>query len=70
MMQCQISSGEETVNGMSLQAISVTLTSMIDGFWVNYLISPNCLTPDDAAKACLAFLASFFPTFRTQDMEG
>lgn len=61
-----LSGGDETVNGMSLQAISVTLTSMIDGFWVNYLISPGCLAPDDAVKACLAFLSSFFPTFRSQ----
>ncbi len=56
----EISGGVETINGMSLQAISVTLTSMIDGFWVNYLISPDCLTAKDAVSACLAFLASFF----------
>ncbi len=62
----QISDGDETVNGMSLQAISVALTSMIDGFWVNYLISPDCLAPGDAVKACLAFLSSFFPIFRSR----
>lgn len=60
----QISEGNDTVNGMSLLAIAVTLTSMIDGFWVNYLISPDCLTPDDAVQACMAFLSSFFPAFR------
>ncbi len=64
----EISGGVETINGMSLQAISVTLTSMIDGFWVNYLISPDCLTAKDAVSACLAFLASFFPTFRTANL--
>ena len=57
----QLSKGDETVNGMSLKAIAVTLTSMVDGFWVNYLISPGCLTPEDSIKACLAFLSSFFP---------
>lgn len=59
----QLNGGDETVHGMSLQAIAVTLTSMIDGFWVNYLISPGCLTPKDAINACLAFLSSFFPVF-------
>jgi len=67
----QLSGGDETVNGMGLQAISVTLTSMIDGFWVNYLISPGCLAPKDAVNACLAFLSSFFPAlggFRTEPL--
>lgn len=60
----QISDGKDMVNGMSLKAISVALVSMIDGFWVNYLISPGCLTSDDAIKACLAYLCSFFVEFR------
>jgi len=60
----QFSGGSEHVNGMSLKAISVTLTSMIDGFWLNYLIAPDCLEPEDAVKACLAFLSSFFIEFR------
>lgn len=59
----QLSGGNEPVNGMSLQAISVALTSMIDGFWVNYLIAPSCLTPQTAISACVAFVSSFFPTF-------
>ncbi len=58
----QLAQGDETINGMSLQAIAVALTAMIDGFWVNYLIAPGYLVPNDAVKACLAFLASFFPT--------
>lgn len=62
----KLSAGAETVNGMSLKAISVTLTSMIDGFWLNYLISPDCLDPEDAVKACLAFLSSFFGEFRSK----
>lgn len=64
----QLSGGKETVNGMSLQAIAVTLTSMIDGFWVNYLISPGCLPPGDAVNACLAFLSSFFPQLRNENV--
>lgn len=59
----QMSGGNESINGMSLKAIAVTLTSMIDGFWVNYLISPDCLAPKDAVNACMAFLSSFFPEF-------
>jgi len=65
----QLSDSKGPVNGMSLNAIAVTLTSMIDGFWVNYLISPGCLDPQDAVKACLAFLASFFPVFRNNNIE-
>lgn len=61
----QLSAGKEVINGMSLNAISVTLTSMVDGFWVNYLISPGCLPPKDAIHACLAFLSSFFPELRS-----
>jgi len=33
-------------------------------FWVEYLIVDGRYTPDDAVKACFAFLASFFPEFR------
>ena len=58
----QLSGGNEPVNGMSLQAISVALTSMIDGFWVNYLIAPGCITPQAAISACMAFVSGFFPT--------
>lgn len=57
----ELAGGDETVHGMSLHAIAVTLTCMIDGFWVNYLISPGCITPEDAVNACLTFLTRFFP---------
>jgi len=57
----ELAGENKTINGMSLNAIAVTLTSMIDGFWVNYLISPGCLSPKDAISACLCFLSSFFP---------
>ncbi len=56
----QLSGGEETIHGMSLRAISFSLTCMIDGFWVNYLISPGCLAPLEAVDACLAFRSRFF----------
>lgn len=59
----ELAGGNEIINGMTLNAIAVTLTSMIDGFWVNYLISPGCLSPRDAINACLCFLSSFFPVF-------
>ncbi len=65
----QLSGESEHVNGMSLKAISVTLTSMIDGFWINYLIAPGCLEPKDAVKASLAFLSSFFIEFRPPIVE-
>ena len=50
--------------GMELQSIAVALTGMIDGFWVQYLIAPHRLSPENAVSACLAFLSSFFPQFR------
>lgn len=65
----ELAPDQTAVNGMSLQAISVTLTSMIDGFWVNYLISPGCLTPQDAINACLMFLTGFFPELRATFFE-
>lgn len=65
MLLVQLSKGNNTINGMSLEAIAVTLTSMIDGFWVNYLISPDRLAQKDAINACLAFLSSFFSEFET-----
>jgi TetR/AcrR family transcriptional repressor of bet genes len=51
-------------HGMTLAKIAHSLTAMMDGFWVEYLIADGRYTPDDAVKACFAFLASFFPEFR------
>jgi TetR/AcrR family transcriptional repressor of bet genes len=51
-------------HGMTLAKIAHSLTAMMDGFWVEYLIADGRYTPDDAVKACFAFLASFFPGFR------
>lgn len=61
----QLSDGKDTINGMSLRAIAIALSSMIDGLWINYLISPGCLTRENSIKACLAFLSSFFPENRS-----
>jgi TetR/AcrR family transcriptional repressor of bet genes len=51
-------------HGMTLAKIAHSLTAMMDGFWVEYLIADGRYTPNDAVKACFAFLASFFPEFR------
>jgi TetR/AcrR family transcriptional repressor of bet genes len=52
-------------HGMSLHAIGESLIAMMDGFWLEYLLAPDRFTPEDAVKACIAFLSSFFPKFRT-----
>lgn len=51
-------------HGMSLKKIAQSLTAMMDGFWVEYLIAGDRYTPRDAINACYAYLASFFPEFR------
>jgi hypothetical protein len=48
---------------MTLAKIAQSLTAMIDGFWVGYLICAGRYTSDDAVKACYAFLSSFLPEF-------
>jgi TetR/AcrR family transcriptional regulator, transcriptional repressor of bet genes len=60
----QMSGGREKINGMSLMAIAVALTAMIDGITLQYLIAPDMLSVDEANRACLAYLSSFFPEFR------
>jgi TetR/AcrR family transcriptional repressor of bet genes len=52
-----------TSHGMSLAKIAQTLTAMMDGFWVEYLVSPDRLSPAEAVRACYAYLSSFFPEF-------
>lgn len=49
--------------GMSLGKIAQSLTAMMDGFWIEYLIAGERYTPRDAIRACYAYLASFFPEF-------
>ncbi|SDP51707.1 TetR/AcrR family transcriptional regulator [Desulforhopalus singaporensis] len=58
----EISGGDEVVHGMTLHDIAITLTCMIDGFWVNYLISPKCLAPENAVESCRIYLSRFFPS--------
>lgn len=49
--------------GMTLQAIAYSLTAMMTGCWLEYLLSPGLFEPREAVQACFAFLASFFPDF-------
>lgn len=61
-----LSSGRYEVNGLSLRAIAVALTAMIDGSHLQYLIAPGRLTPDEAIRACKTFLGNFFPQLQTE----
>ena len=54
-------------HGMSLQAIACSLTAMMTGCWLEYLLSPVSFESRDAVKACYAFLTSFFPEFNGSD---
>ncbi|WP_321530695.1 TetR/AcrR family transcriptional regulator [uncultured Desulfuromonas sp.] len=58
-----LANGREVINGMSLRAIAVMLTSMIDGIHVQYLIAPGHLSYEEGVQGCLTFLANFFPQF-------
>ena len=60
----QLVDDEFNSHGMTLGKIAHSLTAMMDGFWVEYLIADGRYTHDDAVKACFAFLASFFPEFK------
>lgn len=60
----ELAPGQEVVNGLSLHTIAVALTGMIDGTHLQYLIAPGRISPEDAIRACLQFLGSFFPQFR------
>jgi hypothetical protein len=52
---------------MTLQTIAYSLTAMMTGCWLEYLLSPGSFEPRDAVQACFAFLASFFPDFNQLD---
>jgi TetR/AcrR family transcriptional repressor of bet genes len=62
----QMVDDEFNSHGMTLAKIAQSLTAMIDGFWVGYLICADRHTPEDAVKACFAFLSSFFPEFEEE----
>ncbi len=56
-------------HGMKLHAIAESLIAMMDGFWLEYLLAPDRFKPQDAIKACFAFLSSFFPDFQQSDKD-
>ncbi|HEY5673938.1 MAG TPA: TetR family transcriptional regulator C-terminal domain-containing protein [Malonomonas sp.] len=60
----EAAAGAKEIDGMSMRAIAVALTAMIDGAHLQYLIAPDRLSSEDAIRACMAFLSSFFPQFR------
>lgn len=62
----EITGGDEIVNGMTLHAIAVSLTGIIDGLGIQYIISPGQLTRIDAIHSCMAYLSSFFHEFTEQ----
>jgi TetR/AcrR family transcriptional repressor of bet genes len=47
--------------GLSIKAIAVGLTAIIDGCLLQYLIAPGQLGHEEAESVCLAYLSSFFP---------
>ncbi|MBM9521197.1 TetR family transcriptional regulator C-terminal domain-containing protein [Desulforhopalus vacuolatus] len=59
----ELADGQEMIHGMSLRAVAVMLTSMIDGIYVQYLIAPGRLSCQEGVQGCLTFLATFFPQF-------
>jgi TetR/AcrR family transcriptional repressor of bet genes len=59
----EIAGSDDPVSGLSLHAIAVSLTGMIDGLGLQYVISPGQLTPQEAIRSCRAYLSSFFPDF-------
>jgi len=59
----KMAGGNFNCREMSLGKIAQSLTAMMDGFWVEYLIAGDRYTPQDAINACYAYLASFFPEF-------
>ncbi len=65
----EISGSADPVNGMTLHAIAVSLTGLIDGLGVQFVISPGQLTQQEAILSCRAYLSSFFPEFRTIDID-
>jgi TetR/AcrR family transcriptional regulator, transcriptional repressor of bet genes len=59
----EIAGADDPVNGLSLHAIAVSLTGLIDGLGLQFVIAPGQLTPQEAIHSCRAYLSSFFPEF-------
>jgi hypothetical protein len=55
--------------GLSLESGALTLIGMIDGFWIQYLLAPGRLDPQNAIQASLAYLSGSFPGFK-EIMDG
>jgi TetR/AcrR family transcriptional repressor of bet genes len=66
----EIAGSDDPVKGMTLHAIAVSLTGLIDGLGLQYVISPGQLTPQEAILSCRAYLSSFFPEFGTIDIDN
>jgi TetR/AcrR family transcriptional repressor of bet genes len=53
--------------GLTLSSIAESLTAMMDGFWLEYLLAPGRFRPPDAVRACVAYLSGFFRHFACPD---
>lgn len=62
----EMSGNREVINGLSLQAISVILTSMIDGVHVQFLIAPGRLSGEEGIVGLKVLLKGFFPDFDSE----
>ncbi|WP_316901037.1 TetR family transcriptional regulator C-terminal domain-containing protein [Pseudodesulfovibrio indicus] len=65
----EIAGGKDSINGMAVRAIAVSLTGIIDGFWLQFLIAPGRLSREEAIRSCRAYLSAFFPQFALDDGE-
>ena len=63
----QMAADKFNSHGMSLQTVAYSLTAMMTGCWLEYLLSPGSFEPQDAVQACYAFLSSFFPDIKQLD---
>jgi TetR/AcrR family transcriptional repressor of bet genes len=50
-------------HGLTLTAVAESLTAMMDGFWLEYLLAPGRFSSTEAVRACTAFLSAFFVDF-------
>lgn len=66
----ELAGGQKELNGLSLRTIAISLTALIDGSLLQYLIAPGRLSPDDAIRACHAYLGSFFSQFRQPGIQS
>ena len=60
----EIAGNGNSINGMTLHAIAVSLTGIIDGLGIQFVISPGQITAEDAIRSCEAYVSAFFPDFK------